>query len=101
MEKYMYFEPSGKLTMEARATMLDAHLHKIRNGELSGHNTERQSVVPYDSFGGEKVRFSAETEHMWILLNNAKPLMYFYIKKGKIYSFDYMLKGREGYFLTY
>lgn len=58
-------------------------------------------VVGYKDYNHDKVFFSRDTDKIFILISKNKPVEYFYLIDGRILSFDYILKGDEGVFITY
>lgn len=101
MENYMYFEPNEKYTMDYRSKILAERIEQLKKEKLVLFNFKDYSLVPYNDYKGEKVYFSKEGENIIILISNGKPLIYFYYKNDKIFSFEYISKANEGYFITY
>ncbi len=58
-------------------------------------------VVIDGDYYGNKVVFSKGTENIFILESKNNAIMYFSIINDRTLSFDYIVKGDEGLFITY
>lgn len=58
-------------------------------------------VVSYNEYKGNKVVFSEGTENVFILVSKSNAIMHFSLINDRILSFDYIVKGDEGLFITY
>ncbi len=101
-DNYMYFEPinNTKYSIEDRIKILGKHLKKIRKEKTSLINPVDFSIVSYDAYKGVKVVFKTP-DNVFLLLSKNNPIMYFSLINDKIFSFDYITKGDESFFITY
>jgi hypothetical protein len=103
-ETYTYFEPidNSKYSVEDRVKILGKHLKKVKKEKGSLLNPADFSVISYNDYKSDKAFFSKETDRIFILVSNKNvPIMYFLLKNGRIFSFDYITKGDESLFITY
>lgn len=102
-DNYIYFEPisNKKYSTAERVKILDKHLEKIKKEKSSLMNSGDFSVVSYNDYKDDKVFFLKATDKIFIVINKNNPVMYFSLIKDKIFSFDYIIKGNEGLFITY
>lgn len=101
-DSYIYFEPISnmKYSIADRIKILNKHLKKIKKEKSPLLDSADFHVISYNEYKDNKVIFSKETENVFILVSKNNPVMYFLIK-DKIFSFDYIIKGNEGLFITY
>ncbi|MCC9018489.1 MULTISPECIES: hypothetical protein [Flavobacterium] len=90
-----------KYSLDDRIEILSKHLKKIKEDKKVLLNSEDFYVVGYKDYKHDKVFFSRDTDKIFILISKNKPVEYFYLIDGRILSFDYILKGDEGVFITY
>jgi len=102
-DNYMYFESidNAKYTIAYRVKILDKHLKKIKKEKSSLIDSANYSIIEYKDYEGTKVTFNKSPDSIFILVSKNNPVMYFYLLNDKIFSFDYILKGDEGLFITY
>ncbi|WP_264530362.1 hypothetical protein [Flavobacterium sp. N502540] len=103
-DNFIYFETinnGAKYTIDDRTKILSKHLKKIRKEKKILLNSEDFYVISYKDYNGDKVFFTGETDNIFILISKEKPVLYFYTINHKILSFDYILKGDEGVFISY
>ncbi|KQB99366.1 hypothetical protein [Pedobacter sp. Hv1] len=103
VDNFIYFEPvdNAKYTRSARIKILAKHLKKIKKEKSVLFDPKDFHIVAYNNYENNKVRFSKMTKDVFILVSKNKPVMYFYLKNARILSFDYIIKGDEGLFITY
>ncbi|MGJ1317557.1 hypothetical protein ACR776_03230 [Sphingobacterium spiritivorum] len=93
---------NSKYTHEDRLKIFDKHLKKIREDKKNQLDTTDFQITPYQFYNKDKVKFSEEyTRDIFVLISRKKPIMYFLMKNHRILSFDYIIKGDEGLFITY
>lgn len=102
-DNFICFEPvdNAKYTKSARIKILAKHLKKIKREKSILFDPKDFHIVAYNNYENSKVRFSKMIKDIFILVSKNKPVMYFYLKNGRILSFDYIIKGDEGLFITY
>ncbi|CAD5343337.1 hypothetical protein [Flavobacterium bizetiae] len=102
-ENYIYFEPviNSKYTISDRIKILDKHLKKLNMKKKSLIDSSNYFIVEYKDYKGTKILFDKSTDNIYILISKNNPIMYFYLSNDKIFSFDYIIKGNEGLFITY
>lgn len=103
-DNFIYFETINndmKYSVDDRIEILGKHLKKIRKEKKELLNLEDFYVVCYNDYKDDKVFFPREIDKIFILVSRKKPVLYFYLINDKILSFDYILKGNEGLFITY
>nr|WP_315149703.1 hypothetical protein [uncultured Flavobacterium sp.] len=102
-DNYIYFEPinNTKYTIDDRIKILNKHLKKIKTEKSPLLDLADFYVVSYNEYKGNKVVFSKGTENVFILVSKSNAIMYFSLINDRILSFDYIVKGDEGLFLTY
>ncbi|MEP6930744.1 MAG: hypothetical protein ABI850_12045 [Flavobacterium sp.] len=76
-------------------------MKKIKEEKSSLLNPADFSVITYNEYKGDKIVFERRTDDIFILVSKNKPMMYFSLINDKIISFDYIIKGDEGLFITY
>lgn len=102
-DSYIYFEPinNTKYSISDRVKILDKHLKKIKAEKKALLDPADFSVIKYNDYKGDKIVFERRTGNIFILVSKNKPIMYFSLLNDKIISFDYIIKGDEGLFITY
>ncbi|QSB26570.1 hypothetical protein [Flavobacterium sp. CLA17] len=102
-DSYIYFEPinNTKYSLSQRVKILDKHLKKIKEEKSSLLDAADFYVITYNDYKGDKVVFEKRTDNVFILVSKNKPIMYFSLINDKIISFDYIIKGNEGLFISY
>lgn len=102
-DSYIYFEPinNTKYSISDRVKILSKHLKKIKEEKNSLLDPADFSVIKYNDYKGDKIVFERRTDNIFILVSKNKPIMYFSLINDKIISFDYIIKGNEGLFITY
>lgn len=102
-DSYIYFEPinNTKYSIPDRVKILNKHLKKIKAEKRAFLDPADFSVIKYNEYKGDKIVFEKRTDNIFILVSKNKPVMYFSLLNDKIISFDYIIKGDEGLFITY
>jgi hypothetical protein len=103
VDNYIYFEPinNTKYTIADRIKIFNKHLKKIKIEKSPLLDLADFYVVSYNKYKGNKVTFSKGTENVFILVSKSNAIMYFSLINDRILSFDYIIKGDEGLFITY
>ncbi len=104
-------DSTTKSARDKRYEVAAAHITLWRQGGAIGSATSPLTkeematlrVVPYGSLVGNAsnklLEFPMPVEqsnNLYVVLKNNLPWNFFYVEKGKIYSFDYMKKGEYG-----
>ena len=104
---------TSSLTTKERYEIAAKHIQLLREGKSMSamepvkprvHNI---NVIPYSQITKEQAmvfEFDAEQlQYIYAATNNSEVIQYFVYKKGKIQSFDYLVKGKNGprYFIVY
>lgn len=102
-DSYIYFEPisNTKYSISDRVKILNKHLKKIKAEKRALLDPADFYVIKYNDYKGDKIVFERRTDNIFILVSKNKPIMYFSLLNDKIISFDYIIKGDEGLFITY
>ncbi|SHM79190.1 hypothetical protein SAMN05444366_4184 [Flavobacterium saccharophilum] len=102
-DNFIYFGSinNSKYTIDDRIKILDKHLKKIKKEKGPLLDPANFSIVTYNEFKGSKINFSNMSDYIFVLVSKNNPVMYFNLRNGKIFAFDYIIKGDEGLFITY
>lgn len=102
-ENYIYYEPitDPKVSSAERINFIEMLLLNIRKEKSKIFDSSNFQIVNYNDFRGDKVKFLHEPVDSYIVVSNNIPIVYIYLKENKIFSFNYILKGQDAFFITY
>jgi uncharacterized protein (DUF342 family) len=102
-DNYLCFQEvnNANYSLDDRIKILKKHLKKIKKEKSSLLDLTDFYVVRYNDYKNSKVIFSKMPEDVYVLVSKNSSVMYFYLTDDKIFSFDYIIKGDEGFFITY
>lgn len=103
----------NEFSAEKRYELAANHIQLLRENksmgtfEVNRPVLNRITVIPYSKLSkSQALSFEADShqlQHIYAAVENGNVIRYFVYQNGKINSFDFLMKGKEGprYFITY
>jgi hypothetical protein len=104
---------ANDFSAEKRYGLAASHIQMLREGKsiampkIGKPALDHITVIPYNQLSkGQALPFEANAEqlqHVYAAIEDGAVIRYFIYQNGKVQSFDYLMKGKDGphYFISY